>query len=159
GLVPAAGGPAAEAELERLASRIADGLPIGDATAQDGVADRANDGLRLIEKIAEEFRRAPPARTADVEIPQFRFAGLEVRRRLDEGSFGEIWRAYDPVLDLEVALKLHKTGSDATTTALLDEARCLARLRHPNILRVYGAAADGDRVGLWTELVRGVTLQ
>ena len=41
---------------------------------------------------------------------------------------------------------------------MIHEGRLLARVRHPNVVTIYGAEQVGDRVGLWMELVRGRTL-
>ena len=41
----------------------------------------------------------------------------------------------------------------------MDEARRLARLRHEHVVQVYGAEEHDGRVGLWTELVRGESLE
>ena len=40
----------------------------------------------------------------------------------------------------------------------MDEGRLLARLRHPHIVSVYGAARIDGQVGLWMEFLRGRTL-
>jgi len=69
-----------------------------------------------------------------------------------------VWRAYDPLLDLQVALKLRKFDSDSLSHQFLEEARRLARVRQANIVSVYGAAVHEGRAGLWTELVRGSPL-
>ena len=41
----------------------------------------------------------------------------------------------------------------------MNEARRLARLRHEHVVQVYGAEEHDGRVGLWTELVRGESLE
>ena len=43
-------------------------------------------------------------------------------------------------------------------TALLEEARALARIRHPGVAAVYGVADFDGRTGLWMEYLRGPTL-
>ena len=81
--------------------------------------------------------------------------------KIGEGSFGEVYRARDPWLDREVALKLLKPRGqgDIPRSNVLREAQTLARVRHPNVVMVHGAAVHEDRVGLWMELVRGRTLE
>jgi TolB-like protein/Flp pilus assembly protein TadD len=82
--------------------------------------------------------------------------------RIGQGSFGEVFRAYDPSLQREVALKLlspDRLASAAAVDRYLTEARCLARVRYPNVLVIHGADRHDDRVGLWTDLVRGQTLE
>jgi eukaryotic-like serine/threonine-protein kinase len=148
-------------DLERIAAGIADDAALDWRLLArlDGEAAGAGDGLRELSQLAQVFRglQLKPERAHSTH-PQFRFAGLDVLEKLGEGAQGEVWRAYDPMLDQEVALKLRRIGSDALAHQFLAEGRRLARLRHPNIVSVYGAAAEQERVGLWTELVRGRSL-
>jgi serine/threonine protein kinase len=56
-----------------------------------------------------------------------------------QGGFGEVYRAFDTVLELEVALKLllPRLSSQADREKeILREARLLARVRHPNVVSV-----------------------
>ena len=121
----------------------------------------AIDGLRLLEDLARGFRhtlvRATPrprsaGRRAVPASPVWRCA-----TRLGRGGQGEVYRAYDPLLDQDVALKLRPAGSDTLAHQFIAEARRLVRVRHANVVSVYGAAMEQGRVGLWMELVRGET--
>ena len=61
-------------------------------------------------------------------------------------------------LDREVALKLLRSdpaGEDSSGQDVIEEARLLARVRHPHVVTVYGADRHDDRVGLWMELIHG----
>jgi eukaryotic-like serine/threonine-protein kinase len=81
--------------------------------------------------------------------------------RVGVGGFGEVYRAWDPNLQREVALKLllpGVAGGEAEYQAMLREARALASVRHPNIVPVYGIDRHDGRVGFWTDFVRGKTL-
>ena len=84
--------------------------------------------------------------------------------RVGQGGFGEVYRAWDPDLEREVALKLllpSPTGngqSEEEYKAMLREARALASVRHPNIVPVYGIDRHDGRVGFWTDFVKGKTL-
>src|SRR5439155_15608462 len=49
--------------------------------------------------------------------------------------------------------------SGERTTTIIDEGRLLARVRHPNVVTVYGAEQIGRQIGLWMELVHGRTLE
>ena len=82
---------------------------------------------------------------------------LEILESLGRGGFGRVYRAYDPLLQREVALKLWRRGRG--TDALLAEARALARVRHPNLPVVHGADDHDGWLGMWTDLVRGRTLE
>jgi serine/threonine protein kinase len=79
---------------------------------------------------------------------------------LGEGSFGRVYRAYDPSLDREVALKVPTFPTDHPELAerFLREARAAARLRHPNIVAIF-EIGQGE-VGLYiaSEFVAGQTL-
>ena len=89
----------------------------------------------------------------------FRWGSLEVRRRVGTGSFGDVFVAWDPRLHREVALKLRRPGAVERSRAWLQEARRLARVRHPNIVTVHGADLHDGRAGMWMEEVRGRTLE
>lgn len=164
---------------EQVAQAIADAQPVdwrALEAAQPQAAARLR-GLRLIESISSAHRAlesssgpagpvpedlavtrlpsaaAPPART---------WGGLELLDKLGEGGFGEVWRAHDPKLEREVALKLRhprRGPADPAGSRFLDEARKLARVRHPNVAVVFGADEHDGREGLWTELVDGRTLE
>src|SRR5437867_1207178 len=87
---------------------------------------------------------------------------LTIRAQLGQGAFGEVYRAYDPSLDREVALKLLRPASgqdEPNRTPFLSEAQRLARVRHPNVLVVHGVETHDGRVGLWTDLLKGKTLE
>jgi serine/threonine protein kinase len=69
-------------------------------------------------------------------------------RPLEEGGMGTVWVAHNQDLDLPVAIKLIRSEvqSPETNRRLANEARILARLGHPAILRVhdFGKTDDGD---------------
>jgi tetratricopeptide (TPR) repeat protein len=95
----------------------------------------------------------------DPDEVQFGWGHLQVLEPLGEGSFGNVYRAYDRTLDREVALKLLKTdqGRPFQSRLFLHEARQLALVRHRNVLAVHGAAIHDSRPGLWTDLIDGET--
>jgi eukaryotic-like serine/threonine-protein kinase len=165
------GSPDAAALLS-LAESIADGAPIDWVTAEE----RATAGdqavirqLRILSDVAGLHRsllpdavRAPQsARQAPAQAIGT-WAHLALIERLGGGTFGEVYRAWDRHLEREVALKLllmDETVDDLHASRIAMEGRLIARVRHPNVITVYGVASHNDRVGLWMELVRGVTLE
>ena len=113
------------------------------------------------------IRRLPPGSTSDGgveplrQFPGERWGDLHVIAEIGRGSFGTVYQAHDPRLERDVALKLlhHASGREHLASTLLHEARTLARVRHPNVVTVYGAGEHDGQVGLWMELIRGVTLE
>jgi serine/threonine protein kinase len=86
--------------------------------------------------------------------------GLVLVERIGQGSYGDVYRAWDQRLDREVALKLLRgDGADLVGSTVIEEGRLLARVRHPNVLTVHGADRIDGRVGVWMEFVRGRTLE
>ena len=68
----------------------------------------------------------------------------EIRELVGTGGMGEVYRARDPTLDREVALKILPPMVAADPERLLRfrrEARLLASLNHGNIGAVYGSHA------------------
>jgi serine/threonine protein kinase len=77
------------------------------------------------------------------------------------GAFGTVYIAADPALGLTVALKVIRPRNPDVAidpAKALGEARLLAKITHPNIVRVYRAERIGDDVGLVMELVKGRTI-
>jgi eukaryotic-like serine/threonine-protein kinase len=80
---------------------------------------------------------------------------------LGEGQHARVYRAYDPVLERDVALKLPRQGVLRTAKArerFLGEAKALARLQHPRIVPVYEAGCAGDRPYIAMALIEGCNL-
>ena len=85
----------------------------------------------------------------------------EVRQRLGLGGFGEVFRAYDPQLERDVAVKVPRAEVLATKEQVerfLREAKAAARLNHPNIVPVYDTGRDGDRVYIASKFISGKNL-
>jgi eukaryotic-like serine/threonine-protein kinase len=80
---------------------------------------------------------------------------------LGEGQHAMVYRAYDPVLERDVALKVPRQGVIKTAKGLerfLGEAKALARLRHPQIVPVYEAGCAGDHHYMAMALIEGCSL-
>jgi serine/threonine-protein kinase len=95
-----------------------------------------------------------------------RWGHLDILRKVGEGHFGEVYLCRDSSLERIVALKLFRSGAEpdlgqdsSLRSRIQREGRLLARVEHPNVLRVYGVGVHDGRVGLWTEFVRGQTLE
>jgi serine/threonine protein kinase/Tol biopolymer transport system component len=106
----------------------------------------------------------PSAPTAPAPVDDARgrrWGPLIVLERLDSGHFGVVFRARDPSLGRDVALKLLRRPQEdpaASIESVLREGQLLARVSHPNVMAVYGAQEIDGQVGIWGELLRGRTL-
>jgi eukaryotic-like serine/threonine-protein kinase len=93
--------------------------------------------------------------------PGTRFGSYEVAALVGVGGMGEVYRAHDPSLKRDVALKVlpDELVTDANRLARLQrEAEVLASLSHGNVAQIYGLERSGGRMALVMELVDGVTL-
>lgn len=139
-----------------LAGRVTDGAAIDwDAAERASETDDEREavrGLRLLATIAEA-QESPRGDLA----PGSLWGPLEIGESIAHGGFSTVWRARDPRLEREVALKL-LDASDPGGRDHLAEGRMMARVRHPNVVAVYGAEEHAGRVGIWMELVRGESL-
>ena len=90
-----------------------------------------------------------------------RLGAYEIVGLLGAGGMGEVYRAHDPRLRRDVALKILPPvfTADADRVARFErEARLLASLNHPHIGAIYGVEDGGDGPALVLELVEGETL-
>ncbi len=88
---------------------------------------------------------------------------FELVCELGVGSFGYVFRAWDPRLERVVALKVQRAGSFASTDEVqrfLREARSAAALKHPAIVSLHDTGQTEDGVGyLVYEFIDGQTLE
>lgn len=114
------------------------------------------DELAHVLHPATDSERAPAAHAT--------IGRYEVRDELGTGATGVVYRAYDPELRRQVAIKLLRpdlTDDDQLPTArarLLREARLLSSLSHPNVVPVYDVGSTGDEVFVAVELIVGRSL-
>ncbi len=109
--------------------------------------------------IIDELRRNRLSAALFGSAEDLRIGRFVVDRTLGRGGMGQVFRAYDPQLDREVALKRLRRVTDDARARLLREAQAMAQLSHPNVLPVYDVSADGHRLFIAMELVRGQSLR
>jgi Tol biopolymer transport system component len=91
-----------------------------------------------------------------------RLGPYEVVAPLGAGGMGEVYRARDPRLGREVALKVlpEDFAQHADSLRRFEvEARAVAALSHPNILSIFDTGREGDVLFVVTELLEGETLR
>src|SRR6266508_3647308 len=78
------------------------------------------------------------------------------------GGFATVYRAYDPVLDREIAIKVlhpfHARNPDLRAR-FVREGRALARIRHPDLVQVFDAGESEGHTYLAMEFVPGRSLE
>ena len=162
------------------AAIIADGeTPDWEALESTLTSDAERDMVRRLRVIAE-IRSAHAARSfveslsgddpsgtaTDASARHLpagsRWGSLEILQPIGRGRFGTVYRAWDPSLDRDVALKLLRRSdrpSGPSDALVVEEGRWMARVRHPNVVTIYGAQRIDGQTGLWMELVEGRTLE
>jgi serine/threonine protein kinase len=156
---------AEDRDLDDLAESVASRESVDWDRAEAGVADaqrRAEvHALRDVERLAEFHhtlqRDAAPAGSEGLG----RWGDLMLLERVASGGGSEVYRAWDPALQREVALKLliARDAAPPEDEAWLEEARTLAKIRDPHVVTVLGAARHQGRAGLWMEFLHGPTLE
>src|SRR5215472_11866340 len=87
-----------------------------------------------------------------------------VEELLGTGAMGEVFRAYDPVIDRLVAIKVVRpelvagSGGAQLLERFRREARAAGRRFHPNIVAVWDFGDDNGMPFLIMELVEGSSL-
>jgi eukaryotic-like serine/threonine-protein kinase len=122
---------------------------------------RALDGIARVHKSSPLAPAIPSKESEQITVELERWRHLTILERVGQGTFGIVYRAHENGLDREVALKLLRPKADRLIDpdAVLNEARLLARVRHPNVVTVYGAESIDGQVGVWMEFIRGRTLE
>ena len=130
-----------------------------------GAGGIARPGGRSNRPGADRNRCARPSRSACCRRHRpsrsTSWGHLELIEQIGQGSFGNVYRARDTRLDRDVALKLLRKGRQTAELAekILHEGRILARVRHRNVVTVFGVEEQDGRIGLWMEYIRGRTLE
>jgi serine/threonine-protein kinase len=157
----------ADEPLLHAAGRIADGefvdwLSVTSTLPSED--DRAiADELALVAQIAAGHRQLHQILPANADTPAnlvpdlARWGHLELLNIVGRGSYGTVYRAWDTRLERLVALKLYHGAADPE--AVMQEGRMLARMRHENVVTVYGADVIDGVAGIWMELIHGRTLE
>src|SRR3989304_9142184 len=94
---------------------------------------------------------------AGTQIGPYKIVGT-----LGGGGMGEVYRARDPRLDRDVAIKVlpeHLAKDPATLSRFEREAKAVAALSHPNILSIHDFGVDQGISYTVTELLEGETLR
>ena len=89
-----------------------------------------------------------------------RIGRFELKVALGQGAFGTVYRAYDPILDRQVALKLPRGefNEDKKRRRFVREAKAAASLHHPNIVAVFESGQLDGELFIASEFVDGTPM-
>jgi eukaryotic-like serine/threonine-protein kinase len=144
------------------AGRIADGEEVDWSALPAGTDSDIAQELALVAQIAAGHRQLHEILPVTPETPRHlipdraRWGHLDLLNIVGRGSYGIVYRAWDTRLERLVALKLFHGA--ARPEAVMEEGRMLARVRHENVVAIYGADVIDGVAGIWMELVHGRTL-
>jgi len=153
-----------DAWLIALGSAVSDGADIDWDKAERQATDESKKqilqqlrGLATIVNAHRSDGLSPSDSDAQSTSASRHWRHIVVFEVIGSGAFGTVHRGWDPTLDRDVAVKLRRSTGGAATSPL-EEARHLARIRHANVVTVYGADREGDETGIWMEHIEGHTL-
>jgi tetratricopeptide (TPR) repeat protein/tRNA A-37 threonylcarbamoyl transferase component Bud32 len=128
----------------------------GHSIADSDLVDR---GWISQEQLAELYRRVDGDSPSTSASPLL--ARYELHEKLGEGAMSQVYRGVDRQLHRPVAVKLLKENLLFQETARKRfgrEAESLARLDHPNVVRVFDSGESGKQLYLVMELIEGEAL-
>ncbi|HQZ64394.1 MAG TPA: protein kinase [Planctomycetaceae bacterium] len=113
---------------------------------------RQIDALRRMSWMTKLHDNEPDPKVGTTLTGRYRIDEL-----IGEGGHGKVYRGFDPELQRAVAIKL-PNDRKLNTSDLVEEARKVARLRHPGIVTVYDVGQHEGRPFIISDFVSGTTL-
>ncbi len=144
---------AEDPRLLHVADAISRGEPVDwDAVRQEPLDDETTTTLVELQALETLSR---------FNSPSSMWGPFDIEHEIGRGAFGTVYQAVDRNLQLTVALKVIRPFAPAVVidaNRAFREARLLAQINHPNVVRVFRAERVGAEVGVSMELIKGVTL-
>jgi hypothetical protein len=116
--------------------------------------------VRCVSRVSLGSQRAGLLPAAGAAAP-VRLGGYELGAELGRGAMGAVYRARDPGLGRDVALKVILSGqfaSEQERRRFLAEAEHAARLDHPGLVPIYQSGETDGRAWFAMKLIEGGTL-
>ncbi len=136
----------------RLAADLAAGRTVSLSAADLADPEVRRDLPRLLEELTAQQSSA---------VPPMRVHGYTLLGEIGQGGMSTVHLARQVALDRHVALKIAPkwlTGDRRTHQRLLQEARAMARLSHPNIVTIHDILEVDGTVAIAMDWVDGLTL-
>ena len=116
----------------------------------------------LLAQKADSFLESAPVSAIKALSPGAMLGNFELVELLGRGGMGEVWRAHDPRLKRDVAIKVLPAAfaGDRDRIARFEhEARAASALNHPNIVAIYDIGHEDGKYWIVSELVDGESLR
>jgi predicted Ser/Thr protein kinase len=143
-------------DCRELVSAMGRADAISETLASGPLADAA-DGLAST--MAASDSSVSPSRLPSRPSAGALFGRYQMIAKIGAGAMGVVWRAQDPKLGREVALKLLRMPDAALIDRLVREARTMAQVSHPNVVTVFEVGDAQGQAFIAMELVEGHSLR
>ncbi len=157
---PAPTPPAAPSDPEpRSSGTVSLALPPGLLPQPPAQAEPAGSGTIDVPPPSSNGPSPPPALDSR-ELPA-RIGRFEPRAFVGEGSFGLVYRVWDPSLKREIALKVAKPEqlhSRERIARFQREAQAAAHLMHPHVVPIFDSGQDGSLHYIASAFIDGQSL-
>ncbi len=146
-------------KMESLVERERD--RIFAATTKDGLGHYLDESKFADLKKWTRLLEVNSLARVTVEMPET-IGRYQVRSFLGRGSFGDVYAVYDPLFDIERAVKLLRRGLfdlESSRTQFLAEARHAVKVSHPGLVDVRDVVIDPNQSFIVMKLIDGETLE
>jgi serine/threonine protein kinase len=134
-----------DADQRELLIRVL-GTPVDDAEVSAWAA-------------ASQAEEAPVEERPEASKERRRLGEFELLSRIGQGGMGVVYRAWQPSLNRQVALKVMLRSGDAKSESRFSrEIRALGRVEHPHLVKIYTSGSESDQWYYTMELIEGVDL-
>ncbi|MDA1232147.1 MAG: serine/threonine-protein kinase [Planctomycetota bacterium] len=146
--------PAVFVELVRLDMEYRSTL--GDSPTIKEYANRFPQFERVLIELGTPASPSSIQKLADIR----EIGGFKLLQKVGAGTFGVVWKAWDPQLEREVAVKLptEKSLSREYAAEFRREAKAAAKLNHPGIVRVIDYGTENGIAYIVYDFIQGPTL-
>jgi serine/threonine protein kinase len=119
------------------------------------LTDHTEESSNNINLTTQPLRSASQLTSNIVLVERFNIIKL-----LGSGAQGNVYHAYDQLLETDIAIKVVENSLDSQTQlgSIRNEVLIARRLQHQNIIRVYDVFEDKGLVFFTMELIAGVSL-
>ena len=149
--------------LEEIAAQFLERREAGEALAIEDFAaeypEYADELRQLLELMADMDRVKPdPALETAPERTNLPDSDYRLIRKIGSGGMGVVFEAVQVSLNRRVAVKLLNSAlltNAEQRTQFENEAKVIAMLHHPNIVKIYSAGCSEERCYYAMELIEG----